>query len=183
MEQWRMNGFISPKKDQTGINTGDATAEPGDVFIGKTFYVDGIKKTGINPGGGVGSATITPADVILGKLAYGATGAVIGTNDLKRYDFGSTYHNYNQGGVTIAGLAFNPSFVYVYWSVADGDALNSAVAASFQNLDGSAGLGRTIGGNNTNIYSFSSIYFLQSGFRAFPYNNNVSGTAYWFACE
>lgn len=71
-----------------GKNTKDATAVPGDVRSGKTFYGANGKQTGIwtpKVTDYTGDATAVPSDVAKGKVFYNNQGRQVGTGDVFPY--------------------------------------------------------------------------------------------------
>jgi hypothetical protein len=68
-------GFVRPRKDAGGTNTGDANATANDIFPNKTAYVQGVKVTGT----GTSDATAVAGDILLGKTAYAQGVKLTGT--------------------------------------------------------------------------------------------------------
>lgn len=71
MAQSSFGGFIQPRPDKSGVNTGDATATAADMLAGKTAYAKGRKITGL------GDANLVPDNIKNGVSIFSVAGTVV----------------------------------------------------------------------------------------------------------
>ncbi|WP_135553240.1 hypothetical protein [Paenibacillus cymbidii] len=210
MARSSFEGFIKPRPDKNGTNTGDANAIAAHLLDGESAYVKGKKVVGTManqssvtvPVSTVASSTIDlfaripfgayltadssgypviklsdsnfdPSNIPNGMLLFGMTG---NGGNVKRYAQGTATSD-GSGDVTVSGLSFKPSFVYVSYTSSSNQWKSVGVDSSVWTSNRNAGF--YLDSSNNSI-STTPVYSSNGFTIRFVFNN---APVYWIAFE